>query len=389
MPILRLATAIENAQNEDEESVLALLDHLMPTLADWRQGEQFRAEQARLEPLVEPMTAQIQETVRQVDTIKASVLTLESEAKKRKNLGYIVSSVAVVLVAVPWYLSVPPVALVAVVIGIGAGVWLRKKTAKAADRLAAAREELTGAESSLADLYSKQREIEERLACIGAELDARSEGFPEVVLARVGFPLAVQEVVGTNVLIDRSGSHPSVRLQAVDCSEVTGDVREIRTKVQAMSTIPPLLLPGDKPIEDPMTQLYGEESELQDLVTQFTVTLGKLREVAMGLPLVRAGAAPARGRPQDRKPGAAGCVRPRGARPAGPGRTAPRRAADHPRQGLAPGHRQDGRRLARDGQPGDARSRAPRLPAKRPGPQHAGQSRGRRGDLTGALSAVS
>ena len=38
-----------------------------------------------------------------------------------------------------------------------------------------------------------------------------------------------------------------------------------------------------------------------------------------------------------------------------------RRPHDHPRQGLAPGHGQDGRRLARDGQPGDEGPGRPRL----------------------------
>jgi hypothetical protein len=291
MPILRLATAIENARSEDEENVLALLDHLVPTLADWRQGEHLRAEQARLEPLVEPLQAHIQEKAQQVDTLKASVQTLEAEAKRQKNLSNIIFGAAVVLAAVLWYLAGTTVAAVALVVGLGGGVWQRKNAAKAAEQLSAAQAELLGAESELANLHSERREIEERLASIDEELDARSDGFPKVALARVGFPLTVQEVAGTNVLMDRSGSHPSVSLQAVDFSEISDDVREIGTKVQAMSTIPPLLSPGDKPIEDPMTQLYGEESELQDLVTEFTVTLGKLDEVAMGLPLVPASSA--------------------------------------------------------------------------------------------------
>lgn len=291
MPILRLATAIENAHSEDEENVLALLDHLVPTLADWRQGEHFRSEQARLAPLVEPLRAQIRENTQRVEALKASVQTLEVEAKKQQNLSNIIFGATVVLAAVLGYFAGVAVAAVALVGGLGAGLLRRKTAGKAAERLAAAQAELLGAESALADLHSELRKIEDRLSTIAEELDARSDGFPEVVLARVGFPLAVQEVAGTNVLMDRSGSHPSVRLQAVDFSEISDDVREIGTKVQAMSTIPPLLSPGDKPIDDPMTQLYGEESELQDLVSEFTVTLGKLDEVAMDLPLVPASSA--------------------------------------------------------------------------------------------------
>lgn len=291
MPILRLATAIENAQSEAEENVLALLDHLVPTLADWRQGEHFRAEQARLEPQVEPLQAQIQENTQQVNALKASVQALDAEAKKQKNLTNIIFGAAIVLAAILGYFASPSIAGIALVAGLGGGFWWRKKASTAAEQLAAAQSELVQAESELADLHTQLREIQERLATIAEELDARSDGFPEVVLARVGFPLSVQEVAGTNVLMDRSGSHPSVRLQAVDFAEISEDVREIGAKVQAMSTIPPLLSPGDKPIDDPMTQLYGEESELQDLVSEFTVTLGKLDEVAMDLPLVPASSA--------------------------------------------------------------------------------------------------
>jgi Flp pilus assembly protein TadB len=127
MPTLRLATAIENVQGDDEENVLALLDHLVPTLTDWRQGEHFRAEQARLSPKVEPLKSKVQQLLDRINGLRTGVDRLTADAKKRQNLSNIIFVGAVLVAAILWFVLGLIVAGAALVVGAGLGVWTRRR----------------------------------------------------------------------------------------------------------------------------------------------------------------------------------------------------------------------------------------------------------------------
>jgi len=289
MPVLRLASAIENARTPSEEAVLALLDHLMPTLAQWRQAEHLRAEQSSLTGQLSPLLQQIEEGTRRVEGLRSDSESLARQQQKFKKSSMLAGGLAVLLSVALWLGGIGlTVAAIVLVAGLGVAFWQRRKVQQTGARLALVRQELNTAEADLAAQQMRLRDTESRLSVIATELEARRDGFPEVLMARVGLPLSIQTIAGTSVLVDQSDSHPDVRLQAVDFSEISQQMKDIGEAVQGISNLPPLLAPGDKPIEDPMTELYGEESQLQDLVGDFTVTLGKIREVTLSLPMVPA-----------------------------------------------------------------------------------------------------
>lgn len=288
MTALRLATAIENVHSPEEEQILALLDHLMPTLAHWRQGEHLREEERELAKRLPLLREEAERGAAAVKKCRKRATAIEQQLKRFQFQFRITFTIATlialgsVLVQAGWTLAV----LVGAAIVLFAGFWLKSKAGKAAEALSSAKNERTDAEASLTVVSTEILDAEARLGAITKELEARSDGFPEVVITRVSLPLSIEEIAGKKVLVDGAALHPTAKLKVVNFAAISDEMRAIDTAARRMSTIPPLLAPGNTPIEDPMTQLYGEESQLQDLVSSFTKNLGRLKEVSINVPMV-------------------------------------------------------------------------------------------------------
>ena len=99
--------------------------------------------------------------------------------------------------------------------------------------------------------------------------------------------MKMSEVAGRNVMLDESGAHPLTALKTVDVSALQVGLTHISESVHGLLEVPPMLAPTtSSATEDPVNQLFGEENQLCELVTEFTQNLGMLRDVELKLPLV-------------------------------------------------------------------------------------------------------
>ncbi len=90
------------------------------------------------------------------------------------------------------------------------------------------------------------------------------------------------------MLLDKFGANPPVTLRTVDVSALESGVQGIAERIEALLSIPPMLSPTvASDAEDSLEQLYGEEYELSNLVSEFTRSLGALRNIDLDLPIVQ------------------------------------------------------------------------------------------------------
>ncbi len=283
MTTLTLARPVENIDASLEAKVLAIIDHLMPALSEWRRGEDLRDELSGIEAEIERNQAALQTS----KDVLASARGLRDSAKPiiLEQTHYMImggGAIVGLIVAVMGNVALGLIMALAVV-GGGAGLAL-VSTAKKNDETAAAisRHEKEGEKLAavLADLTARRVDL-------GAQIANRATGFPDVKVADVRFGLRVAQIEGRNVLLDDSGIHNDVTLKAVDVSGLKTDLTKISERVQTLLSIPPLLTPGESAeTQDPVHALFGEEEQLQGLVGEFTVNLGKVKDVILRLPLV-------------------------------------------------------------------------------------------------------
>jgi hypothetical protein len=171
------------------------------------------------------------------------------------------------------------------------GAWAFSTAKKAADAIKATRSQaLAQADAALARADSACQHNRSRIEELKAELTSRAVGFPDIKVTPIDFALRSAEVSGHHVLLDQSESHAPVKLKAIDVSAMEEGLSHISDKVQALLQVPPLLTPEEHDhSDDPVHELFGEESDLQQLVGQFTLSLGKLRDIDLTLPLVPKG----------------------------------------------------------------------------------------------------
>ncbi len=277
MPTFSLAKPFENAEGADEETVLALIDHLMPTLEDWRLGEDLRSEDHLLS---ERLVATGSELKAHIAEFEKSAIEIEANLALLKKMKAIAIAVAAVGLLLAIFFSV------AVVIVLGA-VYPFMKMRGLKKTLDEALQHRSNLEKEIANLKSSEDADVQRQAEIAKELGQRADGFPEVVMSRVSFNLQAAHIAGENVLVDLSDSHHSSDLRTIDVSKLSDEIESIGNRVQGLSSVPPLLSPADaNQIDDPINHLYGEEHNLQDLVGEFTVGLGRLEDIKVSIPLV-------------------------------------------------------------------------------------------------------
>lgn len=279
MPLLSLARPIENAASAEEARVLAVIDHLMPILGDWRQGKDLRRELGE----VENQIAAVKQRYGAVSQALAAA-TGQATAAANSIAPFKWSAMAVLAAGaalsffLPWWVGIATAS-----IGIGLGYRAKVLTDLARQRSKAQQQ----AEAEAAQLDTQYKGLDSRNRAILDELKQRGNGFPEVKLAAVRFGVQMSNVAGRNVLLDESGVHPLTALKTVDVSALQAGLMHISEHVQGLLQVPPLLSPDSEvEADDPVNQLFGEESQISELVTEFTQNLGKLRDIELKLPLV-------------------------------------------------------------------------------------------------------
>lgn len=275
MTTLSLAKPIENVGDLNEAKVLAIVDHLAPILDDWRKGEDLRNQLSALEEIQASATRRITALREDHDRLRAEQ---ESAPKTLGNYGRpalgLMLAGAVLLFLVFW------LGMVVAVSGLAMGFSSLGKIRKAIS------EKIAATEGAIAAVDLELTNATQRKAEANAELSGRAGGFPEMRLSHVLLKHEVTEVAGRKVLVDLSGTYDTTLLKAVDVSELQQGLTHISARASELLNVPTLLSAGSKTSEDPLNKLYGEEEELQDLVGEYTLNLGKLRDVNLPLPLI-------------------------------------------------------------------------------------------------------
>ena len=278
-----LVKPIDNIESADEAMVMGIIHHLIPALDAWRGGEDLRAEieankqaqpglQARVDRArsAQRAASQALQNAKPLTFNKASIWQMASAWLAGGLTGYFVGLVAasaMTLILSGWSLSTA------------------RRAANAIKNSLS--EDLAVADKLLASADTDCQQQQQSLLELQQLLQSREFGFPALKVTPIDFVLRTAEVAGQQVLLDLSESHPSVRLKGVDVSGVEAGLAQIADKVQALLTVPPLLTPAEHAqSDDPIHELFGEENDLQQLVGEFTLTLGKLRDIQLNLPLV-------------------------------------------------------------------------------------------------------
>lgn len=279
-----LLQPLRNVADPEEGSVLSILSHLMPVLEDWRIGEDFRLEQEELleqKPILEEEIRGLE------DQASATKSQIENIFKNFKYYPLALSLFGVVLSAIG-FLSVNFdgflysqhigfLGLSVAVGGVGKLLYDRSIYLKKFRSISASLDQ------KRADLDAVSKRIEE----LRKELLARADTFPEVVHAKINFPMAAFNVLGNYVLIDETGLYDSETLETIDLSDVQTDLESIIRRIEGIKTVPVLLSPesADKS-QDAIESLFGEEQVIQNLVNDFTSTLRQIHDVELKIPLV-------------------------------------------------------------------------------------------------------
>lgn len=279
-----LVRPVENVENADEATVLGIIHHLMPMLDAWRKGEDLRAEIEAVEfarPQLDATVEEAREAQQAASRALASASGFEFDNRAKAQ-----AVAGVGLGILGWFVIGPLAALLALV-ALGGWAFLTARRAAAATR-AGLSQTLAERDTSLSSATATAEKNSARLEELRAEMQRRELGFPDIKVTPVDFALRTVEVCGHSVLLDLSESHEQVNLKAIDVSALEEGLSRISEKVQALLHVPPLLTPEGEHTtsEDPIYELFGEENDLQQLVGQFTLSLGKLRDIDLTLPLI-------------------------------------------------------------------------------------------------------
>lgn len=283
MPLLSLARPIENIATPDEAKVLAVIDHLMPVLADWRKAEDLRVQVAMVDQSLQQEQPRLKLKRQEMATSKA-----EREKVPAFSFGKTPVGIMVMGLLLGGAVAITSSVFAGIAIGVGLAVVGLLLAVSASSRKKKNQTELIEAtERDIAELDSRVTVAQDQKEELGKELARRAGSFPEVRIADVRFGLQSREIAGHNALLDASGVHPEIRLKTVNVTQLRDGLSSISEQVNALLDVPPLLTPGlQASPSDPVHALFGEESRLQDLVGEFTLNLGKLRDVTLKLPLV-------------------------------------------------------------------------------------------------------
>lgn len=271
-----LVRPINNITDPDEESVLAIVSHLLPVLEDWRAGEDFRIEIEELKgkkPKLDEEFAQLSNQILLVEKEFTSTFT------DFKKIGPILVSAGIVLAIIGAIVYMAVILLGIAVAGYGFFTILKvKKEIK---------ENLENLKSKSVQLQNELNQNNSRINQLQQDLLSRADTFPEVTQIRGAFQLSAKSILGKSTLLDESGFSPLTTLSTIDLSAAQSDLDLIISKINEIKIVPVLLSPSqNQEGEDPLNSLYGEEVVLQKLVDQFTENLTKIQDVEINLPLI-------------------------------------------------------------------------------------------------------
>jgi hypothetical protein len=282
MALLSVARPIENIDSAVHAKVLAVIDHLMPMLSDWRLGEDLRSDIAATEQKIRDAQTELKGVKSKLIETKTQLAAVKSMIFGKLPIALLVGGVvggALIAISAFSFGIVLAIALVGIGLFVSKSAGSKQKTYWF--------EQLAGVETKFAQLDSSVTSLISHNANLAAQLSKRAVGFPEINVADVRFGLEGAEIAGHKVLLDLSGVHTEATLKAVDVSGLQTGLTHISDRVRTLLSVPPLLTPGAQAeTDDPVHALFGEEDQLQDMVSEFTVNLGKLRDVTLKLPLV-------------------------------------------------------------------------------------------------------
>jgi hypothetical protein len=276
MPIKPIIQSFNKIDDANEQSVLAILAHLIPTLSQWRSGSDLKLQISEVEQKLLSLETEDESLKNKRDTAD---LAFSSVYKDYKSGPAISLYGGLTLLLVGWFVSGWLIAL-----GISAaayGAWALAQKKKALS------EALNEAEAALGQNTSAIDSCRSDIQNLKAMLLEREDAFPEVTHARLGFPVAAQNILGKTTLIDQSGIFPDTSLTTIDLSEIHSNLKTLSDRIEAIRDVPVLLSPNVSDQEDDAIDvLHGEENILQDLVGDFTSTLAQVRDVELSLPLI-------------------------------------------------------------------------------------------------------
>jgi len=115
-----------------------------------------------------------------------------------------------------------------------------------------------------------------------SEIDSRAISFPVIRLGMVAFDFDKATLPSTTLIFDSSDILSQKVLKICDTSKIGSDLVEISDKLQSILYVPTMLVPREAAeVDDPLHEVFGEEEELQNLVSDFTRKLGQVEDTAI------------------------------------------------------------------------------------------------------------
>lgn len=273
--------AIDGVPDKDEQTVLALLAHFGPILGAWRGGEDLRASLADIEQRQPVVEDQLRTSRRDLESVQRELVDVAKSPQARVMIGL---GLAMIVGGIVGGLSVAVPLFILPLLGAAIVVKSARQIRQAKAQLQAKRSD---AERVAAQTSTQAQELQAERMRIETELTQRADSFPEIQVARVGFPVRLQQIVGVNTLLDESGVLDSVLLETIDLKNTGESLASSLAGLSELSTVPVLLDPDTKMgADDESDRLYGQEDRLRTYVESFVDALTSVRDVSLRLPLV-------------------------------------------------------------------------------------------------------
>jgi hypothetical protein len=268
------------------------------------EAEKFVRRRALTRDL-EADSARIQElkqVVEQADANKADLERRLDVARQRPLPGLVANQVlALVLAGV-----VVVIGLITepVIIGVGALAFVAIIVISSSQRTAhtgavqrdeaALSQEYAGVEQIAQAASAEWKALHERVTAMRTEFENTVPQRTLRAVARAYYPVQSSEVAGYPVLIDRSGSAPTVSLKVADLALDPEAIASIRERLDAAKQMPVLVRPTNDGEFSAMDTIHGEELALKGAVHDFGEMIGRVPTIEERLPLIEKGSPLAR-----------------------------------------------------------------------------------------------
>jgi hypothetical protein len=282
MPVFSLARPFENLQSLAEMQAMALVNHLGTDLAAWREGRDLEQRKSYKEQQLEDLQAQL-------SSVSEEAVGCGPEIEKAQNLVRLATFGAAgsgLLLVIGLIASLGLLSFLGFASVVGLLI-VRAKQMKAGEAAVARLDQCRAQEATLNEEIAG---CKADLKKIGEEIGSRADAYPEVSLAQVRLGVEVAKVGERTVMLDSVGFHEPARLQVFDPRPFKKKIKKIRPEIEKLKNVPAMLaVQTSKKYEDPLNNLYGEESRISELVDTFSDGLGDIEKIEIGLPLIEGG----------------------------------------------------------------------------------------------------